>query len=94
MLAIADDPSLRQTGDEDLLGHCVAERRVLVTRDYSTVRPLAAARVRRGEEMWGVIFLSRRLGRRGASAGVIEALDAFLRAHPDADALVGREAWV
>lgn len=92
--AVAEDPRIRGLRDEFLLERCVEERRVLVTHDRSTVRPLIDSRLREGEPTWGVLFLAPRFGRRGAAGALIEALDRFLRANPEIDALREREAWL
>lgn len=95
IVSAAEEKSLHKQADSTLLEWARSERRVLVTRDYRTIRPLVSQRLRDLEPVWGVLFVSRRFpDRRESSGKLIEALEAYLRAHPADDALRDREEWL
>ena len=94
-VAVTERDDLVGASDELLLEWAMSERRVLVTRDYSTLRPLLAERAGVGRSTWGVIFVSHSLPHgRAASSALCGALEALLTEHPKDDAFVDREVWI
>jgi hypothetical protein len=95
VVGVAELKQLRRASDTTLLDAALGERRVFVTRDYSSLRRLLAERIQVEIQTWGVIFLSPALPQGQAGVGAVSrALEAILAEHPDEDALVDREVWV
>lgn len=95
MVGVAEREELIGADDATLLDGAVRERRVFVTRDYSSIRSLLIERLELEVRTWGVIFLSPALpqGKIGIAA-VSRALEAMLRQHPEDDTLLDREVWI
>lgn len=94
VVAAAELPELRGRADEALLDLAAAERRVLVTRDVATVRPLLHDRWAAGRPTWGAIFVPWSVPAAPSGRGVLlAALRLVLRSRPD-DAPLDREVWI
>ena len=66
---------LRTASDPDILAFAAAEGRIVVSRDKATMREFAAARIRDGEPMPGLLVVRRGYLLRGTGLGpLIEEL--------------------
>ena len=74
-----------------------AERRAIVTADVAYFRPLVAAALRSGRPTYGIVCISRRFPLDRKQTGrLVRALEAFLEANPNVDAVMtkGGEVWL
>ena len=87
---------LRGLDDRELWGRASAERRALMTENVADFMPLVRAAAAQGDRHLGVVFTSPRSMPRGVGTiGLyVEVLDAFLREHPGAEALLDQVAWL
>lgn len=87
-------PDLRGRSDEVLLDIAADERRVLVTRDASSLRSLLRARWAAGRPTWGAIFVPSSIAATlGAHASLADALSRIAMAHPN-DGALEHEVWI
>ena len=94
VVAVAEVASLRGLADDALLDLAATERRVLVTRDVATVRPLLHHRWAAGLPAWGAIFVSSSVPAAPKGRGVLlRALRHLLSSRSD-DGPLEREIWI
>ncbi len=93
-IAASERHELRTAGDDALLDAAAKERRVLVTRDTTTLRTLLHARWASGRPTWGAVFVASSVpaSRRGAAL-VVRELARIAAAHPGEDPLE-HELWI
>jgi predicted nuclease of predicted toxin-antitoxin system len=84
-----DRPDLARRLDSDILRTMAGERRAVVTNNVRDFRAEHERMLAAGETHYGIVFtLDAVLPRNKASVALwVRRLDAFLRAHPDDDAL-------
>jgi nucleoside-diphosphate-sugar epimerase len=73
------------------------ERRAIATRDVGDFRPLLAEAMRRGDDTFGLVCVSRRFSLRREEIGtLVDALESLLKACPADDDVVkrGGEVWL
>lgn len=91
---MSERSDLRGRSDEILLDFAAEERRALVTRDVTTLRPLLRDRWAAGRPTWGAIFVSSSVPAvPGAYAYLADALGRIATAHPGESALE-HEVWI
>jgi predicted nuclease of predicted toxin-antitoxin system len=73
----------RGTPDEDLFEFARGEGRAIVTENVSDFRPLAEAQLAAGGNHAGVVFTTEKRWSRRDPGGLINALDALLKASVD-----------
>lgn len=97
VVAVGEHAALRGRPDRVHFASLPDEQRAIVTRDLADFRPLLAEALRRGAKTYGLVCVPPRfsLNREGIGR-VVRALDALLRAHPEADAAIalGGEIWL
>jgi hypothetical protein len=95
--AVGERADLRGRPDRVHWSSLPDEQRAIVTRDMADFRPLLADELRRGGKTCGLVCVPQHfsLSREGIGR-LVRALDAFLRAHPEADAAIGLggEIWL
>ena len=92
VVAVAAEPSLRGSPDDDLLDHATAAGRALVTENVADYAVLATSRAVAGEPHAGLIFTNPTRFNRAALAypgDLIAALRTFLHNPP-----VSGESWI
>jgi predicted nuclease of predicted toxin-antitoxin system len=87
---------LTRVSDADVLRRAVGERRAVVTLNIRDFRRLHSTYLASGQVHFGIILLSRpRFSTAKVGFGqLISALDTFLSAHPDDEALTCLEHWL
>ncbi len=86
VVAAADDQTLRDAADEELLSLASIDNRALVTENVKDFDRLVRQRAESGTHHGGVIFTSPRRFHRGSSAypdNLVKALGAFLATAPE-----------
>lgn len=85
-----------ELADPDLLDHCVADGRALLTNNARDFVPIVQEWTTDGRSHFGVILTSdRRWPRTLANASrITDALDAILVEYPDDDGFVDRVHWL
>ena len=86
VVAAADDQTLRDAADEELLSLASIDNRALVTENVKDFDRLVRQRAESGTHHAGVIFTSPRRFHRGSSAypdNLVKALGAFLATAPE-----------
>ncbi len=95
LIAVTERAELRGSSDDALLDWAAGERRALVTRDYTSLRPMLQERLATGRPTWGVVFVSRSfVPARSGTGRTRDALARILRDHPGEDELRDREFWL
>ncbi len=91
--AVVDRRDLAGRSDRVILEVAATEERAVITNNVKDFRPLAAARLARGEAHAGLILLpSTRTGTRDAVETLTDAIEEILREHPDG--LAATERWI
>ena len=97
VVAVGERADLRGRPDRVHVSSLPDEQRAIVTRDMADFRSLLAVELRRGGKTYGLVCVPQRfsLSREGIGR-LVRALDALLRAHPGADAVIalGGEIWL
>lgn len=97
VVAVTERPDLTGLADDVHFASAPDERRAIVTRDFRGFRPLLTEAMDRGRETYGLVCVPWRFppGRKGIGR-LARALDAFLTAHADDDAVIkrGGEIWL
>lgn len=96
VVAAPERSELRGLGDVALFALMVGERRAILTENAADFLPLVHAAAVRGTDHFGVVLTSpRQFPRTSRAIGrLVVALDAFLSARPDEDALRGQSWWL
>jgi predicted nuclease of predicted toxin-antitoxin system len=93
VVAVGDRPDLVGRSDRIIFEIAGTEDRAVITNNIKDFRPLAAARLARGQSHAGLILLpSSRTRTRQAITGLADAIERVLREHPDG--LSSSERWI
>ena len=96
VVAVTERAELVGSPDEQLFRQMAAERRAIVTENWAHFRPLLDQAAADGFDHYGVVFTSRPALPRGmGTIGLyVRVLGAFLRAHPEENALRNSYCWL
>lgn len=96
VVSTKERPDLVGLADRDLFGLMAAEQRAILTENWGDFAPLAEEAADSALPHAGIVFTSRqRFPRSRNTIGLyVEALDAFLSAHPGDDALRDASHWL
>lgn len=96
VLAVGERPELVSRPDRLHFAAMAAEQRAIATEDVGDFRPLVVEAAARGTNHYGLLCISRRRYPRSRQTigRLVAALDQFMAAHPDVDALRGSERWL
>jgi uncharacterized protein DUF5615 len=97
VLAAGERPELRGRSDRLHFATMPDQRRAIVTRDLPDFRPLVAEALRSGTDTYGLLCVSHRFSLSRKEIGrLVRALEFFLEARPQDDAIVkrGGEIWL
>jgi len=96
VLAVSERPGLVSRSDRLLFAAMADEQRAIATEDIGDFRPLVLEAAARGIDHYGLLCITRRRYPRSRQTlgRVVAALDQFMAAHPETDALRGSERWL
>jgi hypothetical protein len=96
VVAVTERPELVGLKDLDLFSAMSAERRAILTENWSDFQRELQDAAAKGIPHYGVVFTSRRQLPRGKhTIGLyLHVLDDFLRRHPAEDALLSSSCWL